>query len=189
MPTVKAKLLPKIPVTGMLGFLAWARRDSPALYAGLVQNIPEVALFERTMQEQGEGLGDWTDIFASIGSAVGSAASSIGSFVATNGNSLLQAATGIYGVTQASKLANTQLQLAQANRPPVQTAVTQTPYGPQVLPAYPIQAQPVAYPGATNYPATYVPAAAPTWIPGVPNWVPIAAAAGLVAVFFASKMR
>lgn len=185
MATSKAVLLPKIPVNGIMGFLVWARRDSPALYAGMVKSIPAVALFDRTMREQGEGLGDWTDIFSSIGSAVSGAASSIGSFVASNGNDLLKGALGVYGAVQATKLASTQLQLAQASRPPIQTAYN--PATGQIVPV-----RPTSIGGAPQYDyttANYPAVRSLTWIPGIPNWVPIATGAGLVAVFFAMRMR
>lgn len=135
MAAKKVKALPRIDATGMPGFLLWARRDAPGLYAGLVQRFPEVRGFEEALTLATDvdgrggvaGLGDFSDVLSSIGSSVGSVAGSIGSFVANNGMQLLSTAASVYSAAQTFKLANKQLDVAAAGGAPMQTAVTYNP--------------------------------------------------------------
>src|SRR5258706_12008743 len=121
---VKGILQPKIEQPGMPGFLLWARRDSPALYQALVNRFPEVAEFEEAVSadDRPGGMGGIFDVLSTIGGGIASAASSIGSFVTTNGPALFSAAGGYLIAQQQSKLTSTQLALARATQPPMQTA-------------------------------------------------------------------
>lgn len=148
---VKGILQPKITVAGMPGFLLWARTGSPALYRALVARFPAVAEFEEAVSadDRPGGMGGVMDILSTIGNGISSAASSISSFVANNGATIFSAAGGYLIAQQQAKLANTQLQLAQASRPPVQTAMVTLPSGQQVS----VPVQPTGT-GAATY-ATY----------------------------------
>ena len=136
----KGILAPKIPYRGIAGFLIWARRDNRRLYGALVARFPQVAAFEEQVKNYVDpeaGLGHmhgFADVFASIGSGLSGAASAIGRFVSNNGAALLAAGGTALVVNQQYKLANAQVQLAQAGQPPAQVAYVQTPNGPVAVP-------------------------------------------------------
>ena len=133
----KGILAPKIPYRGIAGFLVWARRDNRRLYGALVARFPQVAAFEEQVKNYVDpeaGLSGFADVFASIGSGLSGAASAIGRFVSNNGAALLAAGGTALVVNQQYKLANAQVQLAQAGQPPAQVAYVQTANGPVAVP-------------------------------------------------------
>lgn len=142
---VKGILQPKIEQPGMVGFLLWARRDAPALYGALVKEFREVAEFEEAVNadDRPGGVGGFFDVLASVGSSIGSAASSIGNFVVNNGAAIFSAAGGYLVASQQAKLANTQLALARATQPPAQTAYVTNAQG-QLVPV-PVQSTGAGY--------------------------------------------
>lgn len=109
---------PKVTESGMPGFLLWARRESPALYASLVRNIPEVADFDNVVNSEGVG-----GIFDSIKSALSSAAGKIGTFVKNNALPIFTAAVPVVVAAKQADVAKAQVKLAQAGQAPMQTAV------------------------------------------------------------------
>jgi hypothetical protein len=145
MSTAKKMILaPKVKVPGMPGFLMWARRDNPHLYAALVKEFPAVALFEGAVKDADPtelaqaGMSGLFDLLSSFGSSIGSAASSVGSalsksagaigtFVAKNAVPVLSAAVPLVVAKQQAKVAQAQVQLAQAQGYPMQTAYTTDP--------------------------------------------------------------
>jgi hypothetical protein len=133
MNTSNVVLNPSINVSGMPGFLLWARRDAPVLYTALQQRFPEVVTFEdRVRAAQTPGLADLSDVFGSITSALGNAASSIGSFVTQNAQNLLTAASPILVASQQAKIAQAQAQVAIAGRMPAQTGYTVNAQGQRI---------------------------------------------------------
>lgn len=120
---VLTKVRPAISEKGGVGFLLWARRDSPVLYSALVKKFPTVARFENLYSSRIQNLGDLSDIFGSIGDAVTGSLSSIGDFITTQAPDLLKAAGTVYAAQQQQQLAQTQLQLAQLQKAPARTAV------------------------------------------------------------------
>ena len=192
---MSVKPLPKITQPGMVGYLAWMRRDQPKLYAAMAKDIPAVALFERTLQQQFNNLGDFDigDALSSVGDTIASSAGDVASWLGTNAPSLIKAAGAAYVSTQQVKLAQTQLAVARTNSPPMQTGYVTNQYGqtyiapiqPTQNPAATIQyanvpsgnsvstygippyGQPSYTPGY-SVPSGYAPSA-PEIIPGVPN--------------------
>lgn len=132
MASVKAQLNPKVNATGWPGFLLWARQERPAQYAALVAQVPVVADFENALKNA--GLGDFSDILSSIGSGLASAGSTIANVFTNTAPALLSFGTTLVQAKAAQNLTNTQLQLAQAQRPPAQTATIQTANGPMTVP-------------------------------------------------------
>lgn len=122
----KMLLAPRIPEKGVPGFLVWARRDSPALYASLVRAFPEVADFER---QNGAGL---NGLFDSLASAAGK----IGTFVKNNALPILAAAAPVLIAKKQADVAIAQMRVAVAQEAPLQTALTAP--GGYVLPV-PVQ--------------------------------------------------
>jgi hypothetical protein len=120
MASVKAQLNPAITAKGWPGFLLWARKERPAQYAALLAQVPIVQDFENTLK--GAGLGDWTDIFSSIGSGLSSAGSTIASVFTSIAPAAIQYELTATQANAAQKLTNTQLALAVAQHPPAQTA-------------------------------------------------------------------
>lgn len=149
MAKITGQLMPKIPQAGLPGFLLWSRRESPALYSALVDRFPEVANFEEQYKnsvDAGAGMGcvdceprldGFMDIMSSIGSGLASAAGSIGSFISANGSTIFSAAGGYMVAQQQNKIAQAQLKLALAVKPPLQTAIVQTANGPVSVPVQP----------------------------------------------------
>lgn len=129
---VKAQLNPKVDVPGWPGFLLWARKERPAQYSALLTRVPAVAEFESQIRNQ--NLGDLSDFFSSIGSGLASAGSTIASVFTSIAPAALSFGTTLIAANSAKQLSNTQLQLAQAQRPPVQTATYQTANGPVTVP-------------------------------------------------------
>ena len=188
------KALPPIEYEGMPGFLLWARRDQPPLYSALMKNIPSVRDFEMKyraymLESGGTGLGDFADFLGSVGNTVANAADSIGSFITDNAGSIFAAGTAVYGLTQQTKLAQTQLQVAQARQPPVRTGIA---YGPQGQP-YIVPIQPTAnYPVGASYPVAMPGQSSATSfltssMYGIPMWALLAVGGGLI--FFMMRRR
>ena len=156
MPT-KAILLPKISVTGIPGFLLWARREQPRLYGALVARFPEVYAFEERVKidvDPAAGMGGLFDIFTSVASKFGSVAGTIGRFVGTNGASLLNLGGSLVMANQQKALMNAQMRLALAQQEPAQTAIVQTPGGPVTVPVQPTS-------GGTGYQSGFAPGGGP----------------------------
>ncbi len=118
----KMMLAPPITQAGMPGFLLWARRDNPALYASLQREFPAVAQFEEALR-QDQGLSGIADILKSIGGALSKSASSIGKFVVKNALPIATAAVPLVVAKKQADVAKAQVQLAQAQQQPMQTAV------------------------------------------------------------------
>lgn len=155
-------LTPKIREAGMPGFLLWARRESPALYASMVRNIPEVADFDNVVNSEGV-----SGIFSSIGNALASAAGKIGTFVKNNALPIFTAAVPVAVAVKQAQVANAQVKIAQAQQAPMQTAVaSQDGY------VYPVPVQ-----QTTGAPAMYV-GSGSGGIPPAVWWV----GGGLVAI-------
>jgi hypothetical protein len=157
----KMLLAPKIAEPGIPGFLLWAQRDDPALYASLVRAFPEVAAFDAATQGPA-ALGGFMDIFASIGSSLASKAGSISQFVLKNALPIATAVVPVYVAKKQADAAKTQIKIAQANGSPAQTAMTTDANGYTY--AVPVQR---SIGGS---------------IAGVPVWVLLAGGAAVVAV-------
>jgi hypothetical protein len=140
----------------------------------IAENQPKV--FAQLLKRAGANeaqLGDFMDALDSIGSTVGNAVSSVGSFlVSPDGIKTVATLGTAYLTSQAQRDAlSTQVQLAAAGRPlaPIYTASNSSPaYAGSVYlqpnataPAIPYSAQ-----TAANY---GVPAPSTQWIPGIPN--------------------
>lgn len=139
---------PQITHKGLPGFLLWARRESPVLYAALLKQFPEVQDFEDAAQA--EGVSGLLDVFSSIGSSLSSAASGIASFVTKNAVPLLVAAAPVAVALKQASVAKTQIKLANAQQAPARTALTVAADGSVI--SVPIQqttgaAQPLSYYG------------------------------------------
>lgn len=130
---VKAKLNPKIPVTGWPGFLLWAKAERPTQYAALLDQVPIVRDFDNALKNAGLGF-DFGSILSSIGSGLASAGTTIANVFTATAPSLLQFGTTLVQAKAAQNLTNTQLQLAKAQQSPAQTAVVQTANGPVTVP-------------------------------------------------------
>ena len=152
MAVTKGILAPKIAVAGMPGFLLWARRDQPEMYLALVRQFPVINRFEEMYKNEvdpGAGLGGFMDILSSIGGGLAKTASSVGSFIATNGPALFTAAGSVIVANQQSKVAGLQLQLAQIQQPPAQVAYVNGPNGTKV----PVAVKPTGAGGYASYSA------------------------------------
>jgi hypothetical protein len=108
----KMVLSPRISEKGVPGFLKWAKRDSPALFAALAREFPEVAEFDSY-----EGTGSLMDNLSSI-------AGKIGSFVKNNALPILAAGVPLLVAQKQAKVALTQAKIAVANEAPARTAFT-----------------------------------------------------------------
>lgn len=118
---MKARLSPAIKTRGVPGFLLWARRDNPALYAALANEFPEVAQFDMALRDQGlSGIGD---VLASVGASLKKSASAIGGFVARNALPLATAAVPLIVAKKQADIAKAQFRLAEVQAAPMQTAV------------------------------------------------------------------
>lgn len=117
----KMILAPRIAQPGMPGFLLWARRDNPSLYAQLRTNFPAVAQFEQTLQVD-QGLEGFADILKSVGSSLSKSAKSIGAFVAKNALPIATVAVPLIVAKKQADVAKAQVKLAIAQQPPMQTA-------------------------------------------------------------------
>jgi hypothetical protein len=117
MPVVKkVTALPPITASGVPGFLLWARRDAPQIYSALVARFPVVNVFEQKLKDDVDPgsfgptdtktLGDFSDVFSSIGDTLSSAGSGIMSFVQNNGADLLKLGTAGVVAAQQIKLVN-----------------------------------------------------------------------------------
>lgn len=115
-------LAPKITQGGVPGFLLWARRESPALYAAMARQIPEVASFDDALNV--DGFAGITDVLSNVGGALSSAAGKIGTFVKNNALPILTAAVPVVVAKKQADVANAQYKLAMAQMTPMQTAIT-----------------------------------------------------------------
>lgn len=118
---MKAVLAPRITATGIPGFLLWARRDNPALYNAMAQQLPEVAEFEAALRT--EGMSGLLDTLKSFGSSLASSASKIGSFVAKNALPLAAAVVPLVVAKKQADVSKAQYKLAAAQMAPMQTAM------------------------------------------------------------------
>jgi hypothetical protein len=139
---VKAKLAPKISTTGVPGFLLWARRDTPELYAAMVRDLPEVAAFEKQLIVD-QGLSGILDVVKSFGSSLASSVGKIGSYVAKNAVPVLTAAVPLIVAKKQVDVAKAQVRLAAAQSAPMQTAMVPAAGGGSV-------SVPVQYNAATG---------------------------------------
>lgn len=119
----KLLLSPKVDEPGIPGFLIWARRDDPALYAALVRQFPEVAAFDNYASPA--GLSGFASLFSSLASSLASKASAIGSFVVKNALPIATAAAPVLVAKKQADVAKAQIKLAQVQGTPMQTAMTQ----------------------------------------------------------------
>jgi hypothetical protein len=126
---------PRITNKGMPGFLVWARRDSPALYAALVRKFPEVAAFENAYHlTDNAGIAGLSDVFKSIGGALSSASSKIGSFVKNSALPIFTAALPVAVAAKQAQVARSQVALAEAMQSPAQVAYDANGYPLTVRP-------------------------------------------------------
>lgn len=153
---------PRIAQKGVPGFLLWTRRDSPALYASLLREFPEVQEFDSALNAQGV-----SGMFSNIGSSLASAAGKIGTFVKNNALPILSAAVPVIVAKKQADVAMTQFKLAAAQQAPAQTAYTTTTDGSVI--AVPIQ---------RTAGATLRSAGVPSWV-----WIGGAGAAALLMLF------
>jgi hypothetical protein len=114
----KLFVTPKIGEAGIPGFLLWARRESPALYASMVRNLPEVADFDNVVNSEGIA-----GVFDSIVGALSSAAGKIGTFVKNNALPIFTAALPVAVAVKQADVAKAQVKLAEAQQPPMQTGI------------------------------------------------------------------
>lgn len=174
----------------MPGFLLWARRDAPELYAAMCRDLPEVAAFDRQLDT--DGMSGFLDVVKAVGSSLTKSASKIGSYVAKNALPVLTAAVPLVVAKKQVDIAKAQVKLAQAQAAPMQTAIVPGGSGVPV---------PVQYNAATG---TY--SAAPGFtlpaqqqgagvmsslsrpVLGVPLWGWLAGA-GVLAVVMLSRRR
>lgn len=167
-----------IDVPGMPGFLLWARRDNPKLYAAMKREIPAVAQFDAALQVDA-GMNGIADILKSVGSSVTNAAKSIGSFVKNNALPIATAALPLVVAAKEAKIARTQLELAQTMNPPMLTAPGA---GGVAVPVRPVNTP--GFTPATPYPYdSSPPSTFGTFITrpvlGVPTWVWLAGVGGI----------
>jgi hypothetical protein len=118
---MKARVNPRILVPGVPGFLLWARRDNPALYARLVAEFPEVAAFDGALQSQ--GLSGLADALKGAGAALASRAKTIASFVARVALPVASVAAPLIAAKKQADVDLAQMDLALAQQPPMQTAL------------------------------------------------------------------
>jgi hypothetical protein len=182
--TPAKKVSPSIAAKGPLGFVLWARQDHPALYQYLLKTVPAVAAVEQAITVK--TLGDWSDIFSSIGSGISSAASAVSSGVSSAWGSISKAAIAfapaagqiagtLINANQQKQLLNTQLQLANAYQRPAQMATL--PNG-QVVPVQPGVMGQTGY----NYGGQVYSPYSPGAFGGIPTGYLIAGAGGLLLV-------
>jgi hypothetical protein len=125
-----------IDVKGLPGFLAWAKRDAPGLYAHLVNRIPQLATIGAPVGHglNLAGLGDISDLFDSIGSTVADAFSSGGliqnlvTIAAPVAQTYMSTQTQQAQLNYQSQLAQAQLSRARQGYAPLQTGYTSTGY-------------------------------------------------------------
>jgi hypothetical protein len=151
----KMLLAPKIPEKGMPGFLLWARRDNPALYASLCREFPEVRAFDSAVKSQ-EMLSGFADLFGSIVKSIGTKAVAIGRFVATKALPIAIAAAPVLVAKKEADVAKLQMQLAQAQAAPAQTAIASADGY-----SYPVAVQQRA---GGNYAPVSAMSTVPTWV-------------------------
>jgi len=198
-PRAYKKLLTDIPSIGIFEEQLQNYVDPAALVPGMSGIRFDKPPLERDQDnwflDPAQVLGDLSDVFSSIGSTIADTASSVGSWLGNNAASLLTAGASVALVAKQSQLAQSQLQLAQAGRAPMQTAVAYTAQG---QPYYvPVQQSGMATPfpsllPAQSYPQTYRPAStfssASTAPLGVPLWVWLAGVGG-IALLWVLKRR
>lgn len=115
MATRRMLTAPRITEKGMPGFLLWARRESPALYASLRRQFPEVQQFEVAANTVGmSGLLD----------SISGIAGKIGTFVKQNALPILAAGVPLLIAKKQADVAMAQIRVANAEQPPLQTALT-----------------------------------------------------------------
>jgi hypothetical protein len=178
---MKMQLQPRLSVPGIPGFLLWARRDNPALYAALVSQFPEVAEFDSALKV--EGLGGLADILKGVGSALSSSAKKIGSFVVNYALPVASVAVPLVVAKKQADVAIAQMRVADAQQPPMQTALLpgQSPGWPQAVPVQQVGGQWQQVPvGSVMAAAT--PLSSP--VLGVPLWGWIAGAGALGLVWW-----
>jgi len=111
-------------------FAAWLQKNEPALFGELERRANMVPAEARA-------LAGWTDIFSTVGSALGSAAKNVGSFLTSEaGMATVGGLATVYLASQSQKNAmNLQLAQVQAGQSPlpIQNTVTN---GGQVSPYY-----------------------------------------------------
>jgi hypothetical protein len=178
-----------IGLPGLPGFLAWAKRDAPALYSHLMARRPELALAGAAAaagKHAIAGLGDFSDIFSSIGSTISDAVESgaITDFVkaaAPIATSYFQSQAP-QPLSYQQQLAQAQLARARQGLAPLQTGYTSSGY-PVALP-----------PGGTFNPGQYLqlPPSATLTVPGTsfqvtPTQIAIGAAALLLLALVALR--
>lgn len=135
-----------VPHTAGEKFAVWLAQNQPEMF---------VRLLKEAQAKQGGKLEGLTDILSSIGSSIGNAAKSVGSFVTSaEGSSALATLASTYMTTQAQKSAlSTQLKLAQLGQSPAPIA-------------FPVpDAQPVIYSSVPVDPVTGIPSASGTGVP------------------------
>lgn len=115
---MKAVLAPKINATGVHGFLLWARRDNPGLYAAMVRGLPEVAAFDAALRDNGLGA---FSLSGAIKSLSGSA-KRVAGFVADNALKVATVALPLVVAKKEADIAKAQVKLAQLQAAPMQTA-------------------------------------------------------------------
>lgn len=180
---------PAALVPGMSGVVY----DKPALDAdqddwfldpaSVLQGFDAAEVVSGVEDEYGNGMGDISDVFSSIGGALSSAASSVGSWLGANAGTLITAGTSLALVAKQNQLAQTQLQLAQAGQPPAQTAIAYTAQGqPYYVPVQRTGIQQGYSSGLQTYPTLRTAAASAAPL-GVPLWVWAAGVAGVGLLF------
>ncbi len=175
MNTIKPN--PKVNVPGVAGYLLWLRQDLPPVYARLVQKFPEVAAFDSQLRAilKANGLGfDWSSIGGALSSAasgVGSVLSSVGSYVAQNTPAILTTGAGLYGMIAKQQMLDSQLSAAQRGGYPAQTGIVQSPGNQPYLTTI----APAGYGSLTSYAGSSFLTSS---IAGIPTWILLVAVAG-----------
>lgn len=104
----------------------WIAKNNPRLFDALAQRVGAT------------GIGAWTDVLKNIGSSVGTAVKSVGTFIASpDGLKTISELSGAYLQTQAQKDA-LRLQIAQARnaQPPLPIGTVVDPNTGQPVPTY-----------------------------------------------------
>src|ERR1051325_1184573 len=110
-------------------FAAWLARQEPALFAAI----------QRDAATASARLNGVSDFFSNIGSSISDAVSSVANYVTSDEgmNSLVKLGGSILQSKAQQNVLQTQLALAQANRPPAPIVNTQNPTGSIVpVPVY-----------------------------------------------------